>query len=96
MRNLSGSVYFLCGLSLGAALATIFAARSGAETRDQIASAVNSGLDQVKAKTQDISKMMDDTLETGRRVIQDRAQDITAAVEAGKQAYRDSIAGRMA
>ena len=99
MRTSTGSIYFLCGLSVGAALATIFAARSGAETRSQIASAVNTGLDQMKAKASDISKMMDDTLEAGRQLVQDRARDITAAVEAGKQAYRDSIAmrpGRMA
>lgn len=101
MRESNGTFYFLCGLGIGAMAATIFAAKSGAETRAQIASTVGDGVDQLKTgvdllktKAQDLGKTVDDSIQAGRQVIRQRAGEISDAVEAGKQAYRETLAQR--
>src|SRR5579884_1715567 len=94
MKESNGMMYFLCGLGIGAAAATLFAVKSGAETRAQIASAVGEGMDQLKTRAQDAARMVDDTIQAGRQTIQQKARDLSSAVEAGRQAYRDAVANK--
>src|ERR1700693_6004380 len=92
MKDSNGMIYFLCGLGIGAAAATLFAERSGAETRAKIAATVGDGVEKLKSTTQDVSKTVGDTIQMGKDAITRNAQNLSAAVEAGKQAYRESVA----
>ena len=78
----TGSV-FLIGLGVGAGLALLFAPKSGQETRDQIAGAVNDGVDSVIAQGKRLGRRAQDTFEQAKAHASD-------AAEAGQQAYREA------
>lgn len=81
---------FLLGGLAGAALAILFAPRSGRETREILSERLKDGL----AKGGDLGSEL---LNRGRTVandavdfIEERRERMAAAVEAGTQAYRDN------
>jgi gas vesicle protein len=104
MKDSNSITYFLCGLGLGAVAGVLMAAKPGAETRDQIAgkaaeardmlaSKLNDGVDYVKRSTQDLRTVVDEKIQTGKQAVQQQADSLSAAFEAGKKTYRES-AGR--
>lgn len=78
----TGSV-FLIGLGVGAGLALLFAPKTGEETRDQIAGAVNDGVDSVIAQGKKLGRRAQDTFEQAKGQVRDVA-------EAGERAYRET------
>jgi len=76
----TGSV-FLIGLGVGAGLALLFAPKSGQETREEIADAVNNGVDSVIAQGKKIGRRVQNTFEQAKEQVRDVA-------EASEQAYR--------
>ncbi|MBI4456412.1 MAG: YtxH domain-containing protein [Acidobacteria bacterium] len=96
-------LYFLVGGFVGASLALLLAPKSGKETRDLIAERAKDGAEYLTTKGREFRDLVDST---GRRV-QDQAGDLvdrsvevfnrqreqlSAAMEAGKQAYREEKA----
>jgi gas vesicle protein len=81
--------FFLAGLGIGAILALLFAPRSGQETRDLIAAKASEGRDFVKAKTEELRKQAEETVEKGRDLVTKQKELLSAALEAGKQAYQE-------
>jgi len=98
---------FLLGGLTGAALAALFAPRSGRETRDILQERIREGAergrelrdryaersrefkDRAVDRGRGIVDEANEAIERGRGVVSSQRERITAAVEAGRQAYRE-------
>ena len=83
--------YFFLGLGLGVAAGLLFAPKTGAETRDLIRSKADEGKEYIKRASLDLKDQAGDVIERGRTVVTKQRDNLSAAVEAGKQAYRDAV-----
>ena len=81
--------FFLAGLGIGAVIALLLAPRSGKETRDIIVETAEGGRDFVVTKTEEIRKQAEDAVEKGKDLVNKQKDLLSAALEAGKQAYQD-------
>jgi gas vesicle protein len=81
--------FFLAGLGIGAVIALLFAPRSGQETRDMIVQKAEEGRDFVVTKTEEFRKQAEDAVEKGKDLVSKQKELLSAALEAGKQAYQD-------
>jgi len=84
--------FFLAGLGIGAVVALLFAPRSGKETRDLILQKAEEGRDFVKTKSEEIRKQAEDAVEKGKDLVTKQKDLLSAALEAGKQAYQEEKA----
>jgi gas vesicle protein len=84
--------FFLAGLGIGAVLALLFAPRSGKETREYIAGKAEEGRDYVKAKSEDLRRQAEGAVEKGKDLVTKQKELLSAALEAGKQAYQEEKA----
>jgi gas vesicle protein len=84
--------FFLAGLGIGAILALLFAPKSGKETRDYIAQRAEEGKDYVKTKTEELRRQAEDAVEKGKDLVTKQKDLLSAALEAGKQAYQEEKA----
>jgi gas vesicle protein len=87
---------FLLGGLTGAALATLFAPRSGEETRELLGEKIREGAERGRAlRDRAMTKgreVLDDAagyVERQRDTVEKRRDRLAAAVEAGRQAYRE-------
>src|SRR5262249_9187262 len=88
--NISNNViYFLVGGAIGAAIALLFAPKSGAETRALIGDKAREGREYLTAKSQELKEQAATYVDKGREVINTQKDRLTSALEAGKQAYRE-------
>jgi gas vesicle protein len=83
--------FFFLGLGLGVAVGVLFAPKSGTETRDLLRSRAEEGADYVKRRGEELVDTAADAVDKGKQTIQRHKENLTAAVEAGRQAYRESI-----
>ena len=81
--------FFLAGLGIGAVVALLLAPRSGKETREFIVQKAEEGRDFVVAKSEEIRKQAEDAVEKGKDLVSKQKELLSAAPEAGKQAYQD-------
>jgi gas vesicle protein len=81
--------FFLAGLGIGAALALLFAPQSGRETRDLIAQKANEGKDYVTNRSRELRAQADDLVEKGKDRLAKEKERVSAAYEAGRQAYKE-------
>jgi gas vesicle protein len=102
MEERSGFGYFLLGLGIGVAAGVLWAPRSGEETRQILAERAGDGADYlrtraqdgtefVKNRTDDLKQSASDIYEKGRTTVSRHKENLSAAVDAGKQAYRDAL-----
>jgi len=82
-------VYFLAGLGVGAIVALLFAPKSGEETRGLIAQKASEGRDYVTAKSKDLRRQAEEVVEKGKGLVAQQKEQLSAALEAGKQAYQE-------
>lgn len=80
---------FLAGLGVGAVVALLLAPRSGKETRDFIVQKTEEGRDFVKSKSEELRKQAEDAVEKGKDLVNKQKDLLSAALEAGKQAYQE-------
>ncbi len=83
--------YFLFGLGMGVAVGVLFAPKSGQETRDYLKSRAGEGRDFLKQKGEEVRDSASDMVSRGREAFDSQRQNLAAALEAGKQAYRSSV-----
>ena len=84
--------YFFLGLGLGVAVGLLVAPKTGPETRDLLLSKADEGKDYLLRRTDDLKDSASDLVEKGRNVILKQKDQMSAAVEAGKLAYREAVA----
>ena len=81
--------FFVAGMGLGAVVALLFAPRSGKETRDFIAQKAEESRDYVSSKGREFRKQAEDAVEKAKDVVTKQKEQLSAALEAGKQAYQE-------
>ena len=84
--------YFLVGGGIGAIVALLFAPRTGRETREIIAQRTADSRERVasatRATSEKVSDYVDKGLGKGKEAVSSQRDQISAAIEAGKQAYQ--------
>jgi gas vesicle protein len=83
--------FFFLGLGLGAALGVLFAPKSGIETREFLMSKANESADLAKRRAQELKDQATETIERGKSTVQRQKESFAAAVDAGRQAYRETV-----
>jgi len=84
--------YFMAGFAIGAIVALLVAPKSGKEAREYIAGKAEEGRDYVKAKTEDLRRQAEEAVEKGKDLVAKQKELLSAALEAGKQAYQEEKA----
>jgi gas vesicle protein len=90
--RLSKLAYFLVGGGIGAVIALLFAPRSGRETREIIAQRATESRERVLSASRNVGEKVSTYIDKGKEVVSTQREQIAAAIEAGKQAYRDEKA----
>jgi len=83
--------YFFLGLGIGVAVGVLFAPKAGQETRDYLKSRADEGKDYLKKRGGSLRDSTEGLVEKGKSAISRQKEQLSAAVEAGKQAYRESV-----
>jgi len=83
--------YFFLGLGLGVAVGVLFAPKSGEETREFLRSKAEEGTDFVKRRAEDLRDTASDAIDRSKEGIRRHKENLAAAVDAGKQAYREAV-----
>lgn len=81
--------YFLAGLGLGAVLALLFAPRSGEETREYLRDRAEGLRDDARRRVRELRERAEEYKEKGKEFVGRQRESVEAALEAGKQAYRE-------
>jgi gas vesicle protein len=79
--------YFLVGLGVGALMGVLFAPKSGEDTREYLAKRADDGREFAQKKARELRERADDLIERGKDVASRKRESITAAVEAGREAF---------
>ena len=86
--NVSSKVsYFLVGLGVGALMGVLFAPKSGEDTREYLSKRADDGRDFAQKKARELRDRADDLLERSKEVASRKRDSLTAAVEAGRDAF---------
>jgi gas vesicle protein len=83
--------FFFLGLGLGVAVGLLFAPKSGTETRELLLSKADEGKEYLKRRSADLRDQANDAIEKGRSAVSRQRDNLSAALDAGKQAYRDAV-----
>jgi len=81
--------FFLAGMGIGAILALLFAPKSGKETRDYLAQKAEEGKEYVAVRGRELRKQAEEAVEKAKDVVTKQKEQLSAALEAGKQAYQE-------
>lgn len=98
----NGLSSFLLGLGVGVAIGMLFAPKSGQETRDVIKNKTGEGAEFLKQKTGEGADFLKqrstefrqsaaEWVDKGKEALGRQKDNLTDAVEAGKQAYRETV-----
>jgi gas vesicle protein len=87
--------YFAFGLGLGLAVGVLFAPKSGEETREYIRARADEGKDYLRQRGDELRGQAGEFVERGKTAVNRQRDHLSAAVEAGKQAYHDAVTGRV-
>ena len=80
--------FFLVGLGIGALLGILFAPKSGEETREYLSQRADEGREYAQRKARELRERAEDFVERGKQVANKQKESISAAVEAGREAYQ--------
>jgi gas vesicle protein len=89
----NGLSSFLLGLGVGVAIGMLFAPKSGQETREIIKNKTGEGTDYLKQRSTVLKQTASEWVDKGKEALGRQKDNLTDAVEAGKQAYRETVGG---
>lgn len=81
---------FFLGLGIGTAVGLLFAPRSGDEMRKELRGRASEGRDFLKKRGSELREQAEEILERGRGKVQVQREQLSAALEAGRKAYREA------
>jgi gas vesicle protein len=87
----NGLSSFLLGLGVGVGIGMLFAPKSGQETREILKSKAGEGSDYVKQRSTEFKQSATEWVDKGKEALGRQKDNLADAVEAGRQAYRDTI-----
>jgi gas vesicle protein len=90
MSDNAGSkiTFFLVGLGIGALVGILFAPKSGEETREFLTQKADEGRDYAQRKARELRERAEDLVERGKSVASRQKENISASVDAGREAYQ--------
>jgi gas vesicle protein len=92
MTNDNGTKLFCMGLGIGVAAAFLFAPKSGQASRQYIRDKADEGADYLKRQAQQAADSTADALDRAAKAVRHQKENVTAAVNAGRNAYREAAA----
>jgi gas vesicle protein len=87
----NGLSSFLLGLGVGVGIGMLFAPKSGQETRELIKNKAGEGTDFLKQRGTEIKQTAAEWVDKGKDALSRQKDNLADAVEAGRQAYRDTV-----
>jgi gas vesicle protein len=93
MDDSKGMAYFFLGVVAGVAVGMLFAPQSGSETRGLLRSKANEGGDYLRRRSEELRDQASEVLQKGRDAMGRQREQFSAAVDAGRQAYREAVSG---
>jgi gas vesicle protein len=87
----NGLSAFLLGLGVGVGIGMLFAPKSGQETREIIKNKASEGGDYLKQRSAEFKATASDWVEKGKEALGRQKDNLADAMEAGRQAYRDTV-----
>jgi len=91
MDDSKGLAYFFLGVGVGVAVGMIFAPQSGAETRGLIKSKATESGDYLRRRSEELRDQASDAVQKGRETVSKHRENLSAALDAGRQAYREAV-----
>jgi gas vesicle protein len=79
--------FFLVGLGIGALVGILFAPKSGEETREYLSNRADEGREYAQKKARELRERAEDLIERSKEIMARQKDSISAAVDAGKDAY---------
>jgi len=83
------ALFFTLGAFIGATVALLLAPRSGEETRKFIVSKARESADYVGTRSRNVVDRTTGYVDKGKELLQQQRDQLAAALEAGRAAYRD-------
>ena len=83
--------YFCLGLGIGVAVGILFAPKSGEETRQLLRTKADESKDYIKRKGEEFKDSATELADKSKLALQRQKEQLAAAVDAGRQAYRESV-----
>jgi gas vesicle protein len=80
--------FFLVGLGIGALVGILFAPKSGEETREYLSQKADEGREYAQRKARELRERAEDLVERGKDVASRQKESLSAAVDAGRDAYQ--------
>lgn len=87
----NGLSSFLLGLGVGIGIGMLLAPKSGQETREYIKNKSGEGADYIKQRGQELRGTAAEWVDKGKEAMARQRENIAEAMEAGRQAYRDTV-----
>lgn len=92
MTNENATKLFCFGLGIGVATAFLLTPKSGSDSRKYLKSKADEGADYLKRQAQELANGAADVLERGAKTVRHQKENVMAAVNAGKDAFREGVA----
>lgn len=89
MANSSCS-FFCLGLGIGAAVGLLLAPRSGQELRGELRSRADESSEYLRRRREELRHQAREVVDKGRGTVESRREQLAAALEAGREAYREA------
>jgi gas vesicle protein len=87
-------MWFLAGLGFGALMGVLYAPRSGRETREAIRNTAQEGGEYLKNRGREARESVNQWVDRGKDVVSQKKDQISAAIDATRQAYREATEGK--
>jgi gas vesicle protein len=87
----NGLSSFLLGLGVGVGIGMLFAPKSGQETREILKNKAGESGEYLKQRGTEFKQSATEWVDKGKEALGRQKDHLSDAVEAGKQAYRDTI-----